>query len=168
MSDLHLIPSSAEFESRRKNLKRGRHSRRGKQRGENVDGIQAPATAAEPLHTVRFDLEIPQAQRVFVAGTFNSWNPIATPLTPAFDGRVWACELRLPSGRYEYRFVADGEWVDDPNATERRQPIGRRERCHQRLSKRSQDLSAMTRLPGTQCSDKDEETVTTRSAPQPR
>ena len=119
MSDLHLIPSSAEFESRRKNLKRGRHLRRGKQRDENVGGIQAPATTAEPLHTVRFELEIPQAQRVFVAGTFNSWNPLATPLTAAADGRVWACELRLPGGRYEYRFVADDEWMDDPNATER-------------------------------------------------
>jgi hypothetical protein len=33
------------------------------------------------------------------------------------DGR-WVKELALPPGRYEYRLVVDGEWVDDPAATE--------------------------------------------------
>jgi hypothetical protein len=33
------------------------------------------------------------------------------------DGQ-WAKELALTPGRYEYRFVVDGEWVDDPAATE--------------------------------------------------
>ena len=33
------------------------------------------------------------------------------------DGR-WLKELALPPGRYEYRFVVNGEWVDDPNAKE--------------------------------------------------
>ena len=33
------------------------------------------------------------------------------------DGK-WAKELALRPGRYEYRFVVDGEWVDDPAATE--------------------------------------------------
>jgi hypothetical protein len=33
------------------------------------------------------------------------------------DGK-WAKELALPPGRYEYRFVVDGQWVDDPAATE--------------------------------------------------
>jgi hypothetical protein len=30
----------------------------------------------------------------------------------------WAKELALPPGRYEYRFVIDGQWVDDPAANE--------------------------------------------------
>ena len=33
------------------------------------------------------------------------------------DGK-WAKELTLPPGRYEYRFVVDGQWVDDPAAKE--------------------------------------------------
>jgi hypothetical protein len=33
------------------------------------------------------------------------------------DGK-WAKELALPPGRYEYRFVVDGQWMDDPAATE--------------------------------------------------
>ena len=33
------------------------------------------------------------------------------------DGH-WVKELTLPLGRYEYRFVVSGEWMDDPNAKE--------------------------------------------------
>ncbi len=33
------------------------------------------------------------------------------------DG-TWAKELILAPGRHEYRFVVDGEWVDDPAATD--------------------------------------------------
>lgn len=58
----------------------------------------------------------PEATRVFIAGSFNDWGR-STPL--AHTGRgIWAVELLLPPGRYEYRFIVDGQWVDDPNAVE--------------------------------------------------
>ena len=37
-------------------------------------------------------------------------------MTRLNDGR-WTKELSLAPGRYEYRFVADGQWLDDPAAT---------------------------------------------------
>lgn len=66
---------------------------------------------------VRLELTRPQAREVFVAGSFNDWQPTTTPLKSVGDGK-WAVELSLPPGRYEYRFIADGEWVDDPGAKE--------------------------------------------------
>ncbi len=60
----------------------------------------------------------PTAQEVCIAGSFNDWHPTATPMIRLEDGK-WAKELALPPGRYEYRFVVDGQWVDDPAATER-------------------------------------------------
>ncbi len=37
-----------------------------------------------------------------------------------FDGKdTWHLELELPPGTYEYRFVVDGEWGDDPEAARR-------------------------------------------------
>jgi 1,4-alpha-glucan branching enzyme len=57
------------------------------------------------------------AQQVFIAGSFNEWRPSTTPMIRRSDGK-WAGELKLAPGRYEYRFVVDGEWTDDPAATD--------------------------------------------------
>ena len=66
---------------------------------------------------VCFDLTHPTAQSVSIAGSFNDWHPTATPMVALGDGR-WRKELTLPPGRYEYRLVVDGQWVDDPAAKE--------------------------------------------------
>ena len=68
-------------------------------------------------HPVQIKFHYEQAQAVFIAGTFNDWHPSVTPMIAPGEGR-WAKELSLPPGRYEYRFVVDGEWVGDPAATE--------------------------------------------------
>ena len=59
----------------------------------------------------------PDAHEVFVAGSFNNWNPCSTPLTNIGRGR-WAKELTLAPGRYEYQFVVDGRWMPDRQAEE--------------------------------------------------
>jgi 1,4-alpha-glucan branching enzyme len=59
----------------------------------------------------------PAAQSVQVAGNFNGWRPEANPLARTGPGE-WSARLALKSGRYEYRFVVDGVWTDDPQATE--------------------------------------------------
>jgi hypothetical protein len=66
---------------------------------------------------VCLELTWPGAQQVCIAGSFNDWHPSVTPMVRLEDGK-WAKELALPPGRYEYRFVVDGQWVDDPAATE--------------------------------------------------
>jgi 1,4-alpha-glucan branching enzyme len=58
-------------------------------------------------------LYAPDAQAVFVAGSFNGWQPSAMPLERQAGGR-WVVELMLEPGRHEYRFVVDGRWTDDP------------------------------------------------------
>jgi 1,4-alpha-glucan branching enzyme len=60
----------------------------------------------------------PEAIDVCVAGSFNDWQPQATPMVPLGNGK-WAKELTLPAGRYEYRFVVDGRWITDPKAREK-------------------------------------------------
>lgn len=65
----------------------------------------------------RFEFESATAKSVCLAGSFNDWHPAATEMLPDGDGR-WVKELALPLGTYEYLFVVDGEWVEDPRATE--------------------------------------------------
>lgn len=66
-------------------------------------------------HRVTFEYFNPTAREVFVAGTFNAWQPGATPLTKQRGGK-WSAELLLKPGHYEYRLVVDGQWQDDPMA----------------------------------------------------
>jgi 1,4-alpha-glucan branching enzyme len=80
-----------------------------------------PETKSQPAQTqtvqrsVRFELQVPKASSVFLVGTFNDWKPGATPLN-RIGTEKWARELPLAPGRYEYRFVVDGSWIDDPKA----------------------------------------------------
>jgi len=64
---------------------------------------------------VRLQHRAPEAQRVCVAGTFNNWQPDVAALQRQPDG-VWTIELELAPGTYEYRFIVDGVWCDDPQA----------------------------------------------------
>ncbi len=67
------------------------------------------------IFAARFD----GAARVLIAGDFNNWSAMSTPMVPA-DGRpgLWQAKLPLMAGRYRYRFVVDGHWTTDPhNAT---------------------------------------------------
>jgi hypothetical protein len=52
------------------------------------------------------------ALRVELVGSFNNWDASGWPLER--DGRDWVCRLQLPAGRHFYKFVVDGEWIDDP------------------------------------------------------
>ena len=76
---------------------------------------KAQVQSKPALATVRFEVEAPRATSVSVAGTFNDWKPGATPLTGVGGGK-WAKEISLAPGRYEYRFVVDGQWTDDAKA----------------------------------------------------
>jgi hypothetical protein len=84
--------------------------------------IRAPAVngptavTAVPTDTRQVELRLSApASTVAVVGDFNDWDPAATPLRPTGDGRVWAVELRLKPGRYNYTFLIDGQrWQGDP------------------------------------------------------
>jgi 1,4-alpha-glucan branching enzyme len=47
----------------------------------------------------------PEAREVNVAGHFNGWHPIATPLKNMGAGK-WVVRLMLRSGQHEYRFCS--------------------------------------------------------------
>lgn len=64
-----------------------------------------------------FQCRVPHAEAVFLAGTFNDWDPEATPMERAVDG-TWSARLELPPGRYEYKFVVDGCWCCDADDDE--------------------------------------------------
>ncbi len=58
-----------------------------------------------------------KARRVSIAGDFNGWSPVATPMQLNPKLGVWEACVTLPPGRYQYRIVVDDEWITDPHNT---------------------------------------------------
>ena len=63
---------------------------------------------------VVFRLEAPHAEDVRVAGEWNGWNPEEGVMRRDPISGVWIGRARIPEGRYQYRFVVDGRWIEDP------------------------------------------------------
>ncbi|GMU82516.1 MAG: glycogen-binding domain-containing protein [Phycisphaerales bacterium] len=73
----------------------------------------ARSTQQQRLQKTRFACVAPDAEAVHLAGTFNGWDERAAPMTKDARGE-WVIELALAPGRYEYKFVVDGQWCCEP------------------------------------------------------
>lgn len=67
---------------------------------------------------IQFDLTVQPGSQVFVAGTFNNWNPTANPMKDNPGSGHCKATLPLPAGRHEYKFVVNGIWIMDPSCAE--------------------------------------------------
>ena len=63
---------------------------------------------------VTFSCELTSVKEVFLLGDFNQWNPKAHPMEKTADN-IWQRSLLLEPGTYEYKFLADGQWKNDPD-----------------------------------------------------
>jgi 1,4-alpha-glucan branching enzyme len=56
----------------------------------------------------------PSAREVYLVGEFNNWNPRADRMTKTKNG--FRRTLQLSPGEYQYKFLVDGQWHNDPSA----------------------------------------------------
>ncbi len=85
-------------------------------------GDRKSTTKTNP--STEFHLYAPEAGQVSLAGDFSDWQPEAYPMRRFKDGN-WKKSLKLKPGRYEYRFVVDGQWWTDPeNPSRQYNPYG--------------------------------------------
>ena len=73
---------------------------------------QTDVSKVKPVRAT-FSCSRENARKIFLAGTFNGWNPQATPMKRGTGGE-WSASLELVPGYYEFKFVADGEWTCEP------------------------------------------------------
>lgn len=84
------------------------HALRAEKGNVALQGIRVPVVLA---------LRFPEARTVAVIGSFNGWQPQGCTLKSADGEAHWTITLMLPTGRYEYAFVVDGEKIiPDPGA----------------------------------------------------
>jgi 1,4-alpha-glucan branching enzyme len=69
-----------------------------------------------------FILSAPDAGSVKLAGDFTDWEAAARTMRKLKNGN-WKTTVSPAPSDYEYRFMVDGEWVDDP-ACEQSRPNG--------------------------------------------
>jgi 1,4-alpha-glucan branching enzyme len=62
---------------------------------------------------VIFSIAAPKAKEVFLAGDFNNWDHKAHPMKKDSNG-VWKKSVMLSPKQYEYKFLVDGDWKEDP------------------------------------------------------
>jgi len=80
--------------------------------GDDIEGAYGPELTEEG---VRFSLYSSEADKVAIAGSFNNWSKNSDQLSYNEQKGLWEITIPLPPGRYEYRFVIDGEdFIPDP------------------------------------------------------
>lgn len=66
---------------------------------------------------VRFCVHCPGAKTVYLAGSFNDWDPSAWGMKRVKRGEdTFVAVVDLAPGRYEFKYVVDGEWMCCPDA----------------------------------------------------
>ena len=62
---------------------------------------------------VTFSINLPDAEEVILVGDFNKWNPKTHSMKNNEHG-IWSKTVIIPPGKYEYKFLIDGQWKEDP------------------------------------------------------
>lgn len=85
---------------------------------------EIPKLTKLELTEVEFSLFMPEAKEVYLAGDFNGWQIDDSSRMQAKDG-LWSKRMEMSPGRYRYRFVMDGRWIEDPyNLSKQKNPFG--------------------------------------------
>ncbi|HTZ11287.1 MAG TPA: AAA family ATPase [Candidatus Margulisiibacteriota bacterium] len=73
---------------------------------------------------VYFSVDAPDAKEVYLAGEFNGWKLDDTSRMDNQQGK-WVKRISLENGKYRYRFVVDGKWLEDAsNPAKEMNPYG--------------------------------------------
>ena len=83
--------------------------------GQHPETCKKEVAQAPDKNKVSFHLLADPGSNVFVAGSFNGWNPAQFRLSAHPQDNLFGIELTLPPGRHEYKFVVNGEWRLDPS-----------------------------------------------------
>lgn len=74
--------------------------------------------AAPKTQRVVFSVRAEAGSKVFLAGSFNNWDPTAKEMVDKKGDGVFAATVSLAPGEYQYKFVIDGTWCADPECAD--------------------------------------------------
>jgi 1,4-alpha-glucan branching enzyme len=74
---------------------------------------KASATQKIKRKKAFFSIEAPTAEEVILMRDFNKWDTKVHPMKNDGNG-FWSKTVVIPPGKYEYKFLIDGDWKEDP------------------------------------------------------
>lgn len=80
----------------------------------SCEGKPCGAKTEDKPRSVTFRITAAPKSEVFVAGSFNNWEPRQHALKDTRNTGKYSITLRLPKGLYEYKFIVNGNWQVDP------------------------------------------------------
>jgi len=73
--------------------------------------VNAPKTKVQ---RVTFSVRAKVGSRVFLAGSFNDWDPTAKQMSDKNNEGLFSVTVCLEPGCHEFKYVIDGIWCADP------------------------------------------------------
>jgi 5'-AMP-activated protein kinase regulatory beta subunit len=73
---------------------------------------------APKTQRVMFSVRAEVGSKVFLAGSFNNWDPAAKEMSDKNSSGNYAATLSLAPGAHQYKFVIDGTWCADPECAD--------------------------------------------------
>ena len=70
--------------------------------------------AAPKAERVVLTVQADPGSTVYLAGSFNNWDPTGKKMLEKKGKGVYAVAIKLVPGTYQYKFVIDGTWCADP------------------------------------------------------
>jgi len=67
---------------------------------------------------VNFSVRAKEGSKVFLAGSFNDWDPTAKQMVDKKGEGLFVVTVNLEPGAHQYKFVIDGIWCADPECTD--------------------------------------------------
>jgi hypothetical protein len=77
--------------------------------------VNAPKTK---LQRVTFSVRAKVGSKVFLAGSFNDWDPTAKQMSDKNNEGLFSVTVCLEPGCHEFKYVIDGIWCADPTCVD--------------------------------------------------
>jgi 1,4-alpha-glucan branching enzyme len=84
----------------------------------SLNGAQSQKRLDDKRKEVVFQVGAPSAAIVALAADFTDWDRAPIRMLKLGDG-FWQTKVALPQGRHRYKFLVDGQWLEDPHCPER-------------------------------------------------
>ncbi len=75
--------------------------------------MSKPSKKEATKKRITFKIEAPEANEVSLMGDFNDWDAKTHTMKRDKKG-IWNKIVMLTPGKYEYKFLVDGQWKNDP------------------------------------------------------